>query len=107
MQLQTEPHALVGRVGDLSPGVTNGGTQGKSFKFRCHVLPVLLALLLFFSFSLLSPSLLRRPVQCPLVFVLTTIKLFFFFLLFSLSFFLLSIKLFVYGQGKSLAVILE
>lgn len=54
--------------------------NGKSFRFRCHVLPVTLLLLFF---SLLSPFLVRVvAAQCPLAFVLTTI---FFFTTSSLS----------------------
>lgn len=77
--------------------------NGKSFRFRCHVLPVTLLLLFF---SLLSPYLVCVvAAQCPLAFVLTTI-----FFTLPLSFFpvlSLNLKLLcLRGQGKSPAVIL-
>lgn len=80
-------------------GVTNGGTHWANLSsFDVTFFRLLAHSPASLFFSLLSPSLVPRPEQCPLVFVLTTIKLLF-FLLFTLvlSFFLLSIKLFVYG----------
>lgn len=59
--------------------------NGKSFRFRCHVLPVTLLLLFF---SLLSPFLVRVvAAQCPLAFCFDD-NLLLFYLLHSLSRFL-------------------
>lgn len=75
--------------------------NGKSFRFRCHVLPVTLLLLFF---SLLSPFLVRVvAAQCPLAFCFDDNLLHSLSLVFSRSF--LNLKLLcLRGQGSDFSV---